>query len=104
MRRAWSSDIRFQNDFCGARGFAVEFAIRVLIGTKRRAIERYAGKHAPSAGVAQNLRAHISVCVGWMMGVIFNDGSVFSKRFLFVCSLAGFFRRKRGPKRGGSRH
>src|SRR5260370_11200832 len=64
MRRVWSSDIRFQNDFCGARRFAVELAICVLIGPERRAIERYAGKNTSRAGVAQNLRAHIGVCIG----------------------------------------
>src|SRR5258708_6449473 len=64
MRSVWSGDIRFKNDFCGARRFAVELAICVLIGPERRAIERYAGKNTSRAGVAQNLRAHISVCIG----------------------------------------
>src|SRR5258708_5244923 len=61
MRRVRSRDIRFQNDFCGACGFAVELAICIFVGPERRAIERYARKNTSRAGVAQKLRTHVSI-------------------------------------------
>jgi len=64
MRRVRSRDIRFQNYFCSACGFAVELAICIFVWPERRAIERYAGKNTSRAGVALNLRTHISVCIG----------------------------------------
>src|SRR5260370_21332692 len=64
MRSVWSSDIRFQNNFCGARRFAIELTSGFLVGPERGAIERYAGKNTSRAGVAQNFRAHVSVSVG----------------------------------------
>src|SRR5258706_14753465 len=61
MRRVRSRDIRFQNDFCGACGFAVELAICIFVGPERRAIERYARKNTSRAGGAQKLRTHVSI-------------------------------------------
>src|SRR6266849_202346 len=64
MRGRGSIHIRFHDDLCGACGFAIELAIRVFIGTERRALQRYTGKNTSCAGVAQNFRAHICISVG----------------------------------------
>src|SRR5258708_16427974 len=63
MCRGWGSDVRFGDDLCGAGGIAVELAIRFLIRSKRRALKGDTGKYTSCAGIAQNLRAHISIRV-----------------------------------------
>src|ERR1700740_1800623 len=80
MRGGRRTELRFGDDLRGARGVAIELAIRVLIRSKRRAIKRDTGKSASCTRVTQNLRAHISV------GISRSGTSLRSGRGGYVCS------------------
>jgi hypothetical protein len=56
-------DVFTQHDIPGCDFATIDPFVRFVIGAKRRALERYAGKQAARAGVTENLRPEVGIGV-----------------------------------------